>query len=90
LIWRWEAKLVARLLFTAALGLNPDISQKYKKGDLCMQKSGQHTLARQAKLGRWVAKLGRWTTKLGRWAAKLIGRWVAKLWRACFLRKLWV
>jgi hypothetical protein len=30
----WVAKLVARLLATAALGLNLDISEKYKMGDI--------------------------------------------------------
>jgi hypothetical protein len=31
---RWLAKLVARLLATATLRVNPDISQKYKMGDI--------------------------------------------------------
>jgi hypothetical protein len=31
---RWVAKLVARLLATEALVSNPDISQKYKMGDI--------------------------------------------------------
>jgi hypothetical protein len=32
--------------YGSSLGLNPDISQKYKIGDISIR-SGQHTLARQ-------------------------------------------
>jgi hypothetical protein len=43
---RWVAKLVARLLATAALWVRVQISlKKIHKGH--KQKSGQHTLARQ-------------------------------------------
>jgi hypothetical protein len=31
---RWVAKLVARLLDTAVLWVRPDISQKFKEGDI--------------------------------------------------------
>jgi hypothetical protein len=41
----WVAKLVARLLATAALCSNPDISEIY---------SGQHTLARQKNIQKNV------------------------------------
>jgi hypothetical protein len=40
------AKLVARLLATAALGANPAISQKIQNGRQ-KQRRGQHNLARQ-------------------------------------------
>jgi hypothetical protein len=46
------AKLVARLLATAALWVrtsNPDISQQYKIGNIIKGVHGQHTLVRKKK-----------------------------------------